>query len=87
MAKSRYFQKRSVGSGKSGRHRERTMSSLGTGEREGECVVTVEKPHPRMLLGGASAILVRVEHTLGPGDGHSASAFRIAVAWEARGTL
>lgn len=35
VAKSRYFQKRSAGSGKSGRHRERTMSSLeARGERE-----------------------------------------------------
>ena len=40
-----------------------------------------------MLLGGVSAILLSVEHTLGPGDGHSGSAFSIAVAWEARGTL
>lgn len=38
----------SAGSGGSpGRHRERMMSSLGTGEREGSIAVTVEKPHPR----------------------------------------
>lgn len=36
VARSRYFQKRSAGSGKSGRQRERTMSSLSQEGRKKE---------------------------------------------------
>lgn len=37
---------------------------------------------PHTLLGGVSAILPSVEHALGPGDGHSASA--LGLLWPGR---